>query len=66
MITAMRAPEDLMKRYPLKTGTAMFCGTLAVQGEIAPAEVFEMEIEDPVLGRKLSHSYIVQALPIIS
>ena len=28
--------------------------------------LFDMEIEDPVLGRKLSHSYIVQALPIVS
>jgi hypothetical protein len=27
---------------------------------------FEMEIEDPVLGRTLSHAYRVQALPIVS
>src|SRR3954462_16031371 len=28
-VTAMRSPEDLLSRYPLKPGWAMFCGTLA-------------------------------------
>ena len=32
----------------------MFCGTLAVHGGMAPADVFEVELEDPVLGRKLA------------
>ena len=41
----------------------MFCGTLAVHGGIAPAEQFEMELEDPVLGRKITHSYEIETLP---
>ena len=48
----------------LPPGTAMFCGTLAVHGGIAPAERFELELEDPVLGRRLSHGYDIVVLPI--
>ena len=63
-VTAMRSPEDLMGRHPLKTGWAMFCGTLAAKGGIRPADVFRMELEDPVRKRKLSHEYRIQVLPV--
>ena len=63
-VTAMRSPEDLMGRYPLKPGYAMFCGTLAAKGGIRPAARFAMELEDPVLNRKLRHEYRIHALPV--
>jgi hypothetical protein len=63
-VTAMRSPEDLMGRYPLKPGYAMFCGTLAALGGIRGGERFSMELEDPVLRRKLSHEYRVKVLPV--
>jgi hypothetical protein len=63
-VTAMRSPEDLMERYPLKSGYAMFCGTLAAQGGIRPAARFRMELEDPVLKRKLSHEYTIRGLEV--
>ena len=63
-VTAMRAPEDLMGRYPLKPGHAMFCGTLAAKGGIRPGKVFRMELEDPVLKRKLRHEYRIEVLPV--
>ena len=63
-VTAMRSPEDLMARYPLKPGWAMFCGTLAAKGGIRPARVFAMELEDPVLKRKLRHEYRIEVLPV--
>jgi hypothetical protein len=68
-VTAMRHPDDLMRLYSgrqiiLPEGCAMFCGTLAVKGEIEPADVFEIELEDPVLGRKLVHQYRVTQLPV--
>ena len=63
-VTAMRSPEDLMGRYPLKPGYAMFCGTLAAKGGIRPAERFTMELEDPVLKRKLRHEYRARLLPV--
>lgn len=63
-VTAMRSPEDLMDRYPLKAGYAMFCGTLAAKGGIRPAGRFTVELEDPVLRRKLRHEYAVKVLPV--
>ena len=64
-VTAMRSPEDLLQRYGgLKTGWAMFCGTLAAKGGIRPAGRFAMELEDPVLKRKLRHEYRVVVLPV--
>lgn len=66
----MRTPADLLSLYDkstaLKPGTAMFCGTVGAIGGIRPASRFEMEIEDPVRGRKLTHGYDVVALPVIS
>jgi hypothetical protein len=53
-----------MARYPLKPGYAMFCGTLAAKGGIRPAARFTMELEDPVLKRKLRHEYRIQVLPV--
>jgi hypothetical protein len=63
-VTAMRSPEDLMDRYPLKAGYAMFCGTLAAKGGIRPAKTFAMELDDPVLKRKLRHEYRIDVLPV--
>jgi hypothetical protein len=64
---AMRPVPELIKLYgggeALRNGTAMFCGTLAVHGAITPADNFAMELEDPVLNRKLTHSYQVHNLP---
>jgi hypothetical protein len=52
------------KRLP--AGVAMFCGTMGAIGGIRPSPRFAMELEDPVLGRKLAHSYHVQSLPIVA
>ncbi len=66
-VTTMRSPEELIQRYTggntLPPGTAMFCGTFAVHGGISYSGNFEMELDDPVLGRKLTHSYRVIQLP---
>ena len=66
-VTAMRAPEELIKLYTggdrLEPGTAMFCGTFAVHGEISYSGTFDMELEDPVLGRKITHGYRIVQLP---
>ena len=66
-VTNMRSPEELIKLYTggdtLKSGTAMFCGTFAVHGDISYSGRFDMELEDPVLGRKLTHGYKIVSLP---
>lgn len=64
-VTAMRSPEDLLERFGgLKSGWAMFCGTLAAKGGIRPAQTFTMELEDPVLKRSLRHEYRIKVLPV--
>jgi hypothetical protein len=66
-VTNMRSPEELIRLYTgsktLAPGTAMFCGTFAVHGGISSSGTFDMELEDPVLGRKLTHSYKIVSLP---
>ena len=65
-VAAMRPPTELFKLYCgglLPASTAMFCGTLAVHGGITPSPTFEMELEDPVLRRTITHSYRVKTLP---
>jgi hypothetical protein len=63
-VSAMRSPEDLLQRHPLKPNWAMFCGTLAAKGGIRAGKHFRMELEDPVLRRKLMHEYAVKVLPV--
>lgn len=68
-VAGMIAPLDLIKRYTGKSelpeGTLMFCGTFAAKGGIRPAPRFEYELEDPVLGRKITGAYSIQTLPIL-
>ncbi|HZT63366.1 MAG TPA: DUF2848 domain-containing protein [Burkholderiales bacterium] len=67
-VSRMLAPRDLLERFSgstfLAPGTAMFCGTLAVGGEIGGGERFEIELHDPVSGRSLRHEYAVRELAI--
>ena len=65
----MRPPGELMRLYTgndagLPPGSAMFGGTLAVAGGIAPADTFEIELHDPVLERTIGHSYKIRTLPV--
>jgi hypothetical protein len=67
-LAAMRHPDDLIARYgkALAPGTIMFCGTLGAKGGIRPASRFEMELDDPVLKRRITHAYDVIDLPVIT
>ncbi|HLS69654.1 MAG TPA: DUF2848 domain-containing protein [Kiloniellales bacterium] len=63
-------PRDLVRRYTggsdLPPRTALFCGTLTAQGGVRPAPRFEMELQDPVLGRSLVHTYELDLLPVVA
>jgi Protein of unknown function (DUF2848) len=52
-------------RRQLPENTLMFCGTLAARGGVRATERFEFEIEDPVLGRSITHGYSVRILPVL-
>ena len=43
----------------------MFCGTLSAKGGVRPSDVFEVELDDPVLGRKIQHRYGIRRLPVL-
>jgi hypothetical protein len=69
-LAAMRHPDDLIRRYTDGKGlagqTIMFCGTLGAKGGIRPASRFEMELDDPILKRRMTHAYDVVNLPVIT
>jgi len=68
LASAMRAPDDLIRRYRggdrLSNGTLMFGGTLAAKGGVRATTAITLELEDPVLGRRLRHRYRSVSLPI--
>lgn len=66
-VAGLRSPLALAELYHaggLPPGHAMFCGTPAVIGGFAWADMFEAELDDPVLGRRLTHRYAMTALPL--
>ena len=67
-VTAMMSPPALISEYTgsdkLPDGSAMFSGTLPAIGGLRPAQRFEFELEDPILGRSLRHAYAIRTLPI--
>lgn len=69
-VSSLRTPRDLIRKHTgaetLPPGTAMYCGTPGAIGGIRPGTRFEMELEDPVLGRTLRHAYDIEALPVVS
>jgi hypothetical protein len=69
-LAKIRDPRELIfgwkdeKRLPM--GAVMFCGTMPAIGEIRSSSRFEMELDDPVLGRKIAHAYEIETLPVIA
>lgn len=67
-MTSLRDPRDLARQYAgaerLPAGTAMFCGTQPVIGELGYGEAFEFELHDPKLNRSLHLAYTVAVLPV--
>jgi hypothetical protein len=68
-LQAMLAPADLLaaaaREYRVHTfqRALVFSGTIAtLGGELLFGERFEIELLDPVLGRRIQHSYAVQLL----
>jgi hypothetical protein len=70
-LAALRSPRELIAGWNngdrrLPAGVALFCGTIACHGTIRSTSRFEMELEDPVFGHKISHAYRVRALPVVA
>ena len=59
---------DILRGIPADDGLGLdgfclFCGTFEAKGGIVYGERFEFEIEDPLLDRRISHSYRLRNLP---
>ena len=70
-LARIRAPRELIagwrngdKRLPPGRGDVLR-HPVAI-GAIRPSTRFEMELEDPVLGRTLGHAYDVESLPVVA
>ncbi|REF73056.1 uncharacterized protein DUF2848 [Paracoccus versutus] len=67
-VAGLLDPADVIARYTqgadLPDGTAILGGTTPAIGGIRPGKVFECELEDPVLSRKLHLVYEIKELPI--
>lgn len=69
-VSALLDPVELIEKYAKLEGapgrgTAMFCGTFAVEGGPESSDLFEVEMEDPVMNRTLRHAYSIRTLPIV-
>ncbi len=70
-VKGLLTPRTLIEGWekdfaPFSDGTAMFCGTVPAIGGIRPSTRFELELEDPVRGRRLTHAYDIDVLPVIA
>lgn len=67
-VSALLNAADLLERFAAQDprgslpGDVVFGGTLSVIGGVRPAESFEIELEDPVVGRRIGHGYEIQML----
>ncbi len=69
-LKSLRHPSDLIARYgsgkPLAPGSVMMGGTMSAIGGIRPASRFEMELEDPSTGERITHAYDIEVLPVVT
>ena len=70
-LSSIRPIDNLLSAFEQEgtvfgPGVAMSCGTLAALGGIRPSARFFMQLEDPVLGRTIDHSYSLASLPVVS
>lgn len=67
-LAGLLPPHELMRGHAgdasLPDGTLLFGGTMPAIGGIRPAERFEGELHDPVLGRRLAFGYDLKILPV--
>jgi len=66
-VSALLPVEGLLEVVAARAGgppanNVIFSGTLAAIDGLCPSGRFWMELEDPVLGRKLSHEYTVEEI----
>ncbi|OHY98342.1 DUF2848 domain-containing protein [Salinicola sp. MIT1003] len=59
-----KLPDALKQGQSLAPNTLLLCGTVPAIGGIRPSPRFSMMLNDPVLNRRLGHSYTVIELEV--
>lgn len=65
-LESILAPEELLARVPggrPEEGLVLFSGTVATRGGLVYGEAYDLELEDPRLGRSIGMTYRVTILP---
>jgi len=67
-LSSILSPEELLEKLPRegdmqKKGIVLFSGTIATKGGLIYGDAYELEMEDPVLQRRLKGQYKVHVLP---
>jgi hypothetical protein len=65
-LAAIKPLQSLINDVNLSENAAMLCGTLAAIESVRPAIEYYMELEDPVLNRRITLKYNVTVLPIVN
>ncbi len=60
-----RLLEALAEKRRDGAGCIFFCGTVPAIGGIRPASAFRMRLEDPISGRRITHEYAVNPVPVV-
>ncbi len=67
-LSSILAPHELLSHLPDGPmndahGAVLYSGTIATKSGLMYGDRYELELEDPVLGRTLTGDYIVRQLP---
>ncbi|MFC4297333.1 DUF2848 domain-containing protein [Castellaniella hirudinis] len=69
-LASLRPPTELIEgcfgAAGMPPDAGMTCGTMAAIGGIRPSTNLEMELFDPILGRRIHHAYRIEVLPEIA
>ena len=67
-LSEILGPQEMLGKMPQgglnkKEGMVLFSGTMATKGGLVFGDSYELEMEDPVLGRTIKHHYRIKILP---
>lgn len=65
-LSNIRPLAELIGASGFGDNAGMLCGTLGAIGSVRPAQHYRMELDDPILSRKITLEYKVKPLPIVS
>lgn len=67
-LAAILSPREIIEKIPEAEnlsgkGVVLFSGTIPTKSGLIYGDAYELEMEDPVLGRTIKYSYTVKILP---